>query len=121
MDNKKYSMSWYFDKALDRKAILLDGSNLNWFAYPLFDCIKDEINRTLNSPQPNMDWGYTYPGGLTKFRELIALHESFIEKTGIEKEDVIIGGNGVTGVINFICRILYRHIQGSLCVLVHTI
>ena len=106
MDNKKYSMSWYFDKALDRKAILLDGSNLNWFAYPLFDCIKDEINRTLNSPQPNMDWGYTYPGGLTKFRELIALHESFIEKTGIEKEDVIIGGNGVTGVINFICRFL---------------
>lgn len=106
MDNEKYSMSWYFDRALERKAMLLDGSNLNWFAYPLFDCIKDEINRTLNSPQPNMDWGYTYPGGLTKFRELIAQHESFIEKTSIEKEDVIIGGNGVTGVINFICRFL---------------
>ena len=106
MDNEKYSMSWYFDRALERKALLLDGSNLNWFAYPLFDCIKDEINRIFNSPNPNMDWGYTYPGGLTKFRELIAKHESFVEKTAIDKENVIIGGNGVTGVINFICRFL---------------
>lgn len=106
MNNDKYNMSWYFDRALEKGALLLDGSNLNWFEYPLFDCIKDEINNILNQPRKDIDWGYTYPGGINKFRKLIALHETYIEDEQINKEDVLITGNGVTGVISFICRYL---------------
>lgn len=108
INNKKHSMSWYFDRGLERKALLLDASNLDWFEFPLFNSIKKEIYRTLEDPNEDMDWGYSYPGGKNEFRELIAEHESFIENTTINKQDVIVGGNGVTGVLNFISQYLAK-------------
>lgn len=112
-NDKKHSMSWYFDRGLERKALLLDASNLDWFTFPLFDCIKKEIYRTLEDPDEDMDWGYSYPGGKTKLRELIAKHETFIEKNNINLEDVVIGGNGVTGVLNFIGQYLKKEAELS--------
>lgn len=107
-ENKGRSMSWYFDRGLERNALLLDASNLDWFTFPLFDNVRKEIYRTLEEQSEDMDWGYSYPGGKKKLRELIATHESFIEKTEIEPEDVIVGGNGVTGVLNFISQYLKK-------------
>nr|MBP3258707.1 pyridoxal phosphate-dependent aminotransferase [Bacilli bacterium] len=106
--DEKYSMSWYFDRGLEKKALLLDASNLDWFEFPLFSNIRNEIYRTLEDPSEDMDWGYSYPGGKTKFRELIAEHESNIEGVNFAKQDVIIGGNGVTGVLNFVAQFLKK-------------
>ncbi len=108
INNEKHSMSWYFDRGLEKKALLLDASNLDWFEFPLFSSIRKEIYRTLEDPSDDMDWGYSYPGGKNQLRELIAEHESFLEDTIIDKNDVIVGGNGVTGVLNFISQFLVK-------------
>lgn len=105
-NNKLRSMSWYFDRGLEKNALLLDASNLDWFEFPLFDIIKKEIYKTLEDSESDMDWGYSYPGGKTKLRQLIAEHETFIEKNNIIKEDVIVVGNGVTGVLNSVSQFL---------------
>lgn len=105
---EKKSMSWYFDIGLSKGALLLDASNLDWFDFPLFLNIKKEIYRTLEDPTEDMDWGYSYPGGKNKLRELIALHESFLENVDIQKKNVIVGGNGVTGVLNFVAQFLCK-------------
>ena len=89
---KKHSMSWYFDRGLERNALLLDASNLDWFDFPLFSNIKSEIYRILEDPNEDMDWGYSYPGGKTKLRKLISEHETYIEGTIINQEDVVVGG-----------------------------
>lgn len=104
----KLTMSQYFDVGLERNALLLDASNLDWFAFPLFSCIKREIYRTIEDPDEDMDWGYSYPGGKTKLRELISLHESYIEQENITPEEVIVGGNGTTGTLNFVAQIIAK-------------
>lgn len=106
--NEKLTMSQYFDIGLERKALLMDASNLDWFTFPLFSCIKREIYRTLDDPEEDMDWGYSYPGGKNKLRELIALHESYIEQEEITPDEVIVGGNGTTGTLNFVAQIIAK-------------
>ena len=105
---KKLTMSEYFDIGLERNALLMDASNLDWFTFPLFSCIRKEIYRTLEDPDEDMDWGYSYPGGKNKLRELIARHESFLEGEEITPEEVIVGGNGTTGTLNFVAQILAK-------------
>ncbi len=105
---EKLTMSQYFDIGLERHALLMDASNLDWFTFPLFDCIRKEIYRTLEDPDEDMDWGYSYPGGKSKLRELIALHESYLEGENITPEEVIVGGNGTTGALNFVCQVIAR-------------
>ena len=105
---EKLTMSQYFDIGLERHALLMDASNLDWFTFPLFSCIRKEIYRTLEDPDEDMDWGYSYPGGKNKLRELIALHESVIEGETITPEEVIVGGNGTTGTLNFVAQIIAK-------------
>ena len=105
---EKLTMSQYFDIGLERGALLMDASNLDWFTFPLFSCIRKEIYRTLEDPDEDMDWGYSYPGGKTKLRELIASHESVIEGETITPQDVIVGGNGTTGALNFVAQVIAR-------------
>ncbi len=105
---EKLTMSEYFDIGLERHALLMDASNLDWFTFPLFSCIRKEIYRTLEDPAEDMDWGYSYPGGKSKLRELIAEHESVIEGETISPDEVIVGGNGTTGTLNFIAQIIAR-------------
>jgi len=106
--NDKLTMSEYFDIGLERKALLMDASNLDWFTFPLFSCIRKEIYRTLEDPEEDMDWGYSYPGGKSRLRELIALHESYVEQHEITVDDVVVGGNGTTGTLNFIAQIIAK-------------
>jgi aspartate/methionine/tyrosine aminotransferase len=108
---EKKSMAWYFDIGIERGALLLDASNLDWFEFPLYDCVRKEIYRTLEDPSEDMDWGYSYPGGKKNLRKLIAIHESYLEKAKITEEDVIVVGNGVTGVFNFISQFLLKESQ----------
>lgn len=105
---EKLTMSQYFDIGLERHALLMDASNLDWFTFPLFSCIRNEIYRTLEDPDEDMDWGYSYPGGKIRLRELISMHESFIEGEEITPDEVIVGGNGTTGTLNFIAQIIAR-------------
>ena len=99
-ENKnKRTMSEYFDIGLANGALLMDASNLDWFTFPLFTCIRDEIYRTLEDPSEDMDWGYSYPGGKSRLRELISSHESFLENSKITYDDVIIGGSGTTAAV----------------------
>lgn len=105
---EKLTMSQYFDIGLERHALLMDASNLDWFTFPLFSCIRKEIYRTLEDPDEDMDWGYSYPGGKNRLRELIAQHETYIEGEEITPEEVIVGGNGTTGTLNFVAQILAR-------------
>lgn len=105
---EKLTMSQYFDIGLERNALLMDASNLDWFTFPLFSCIKKEIYRTLENPYEDMDWGYSYPGGKNRLRELIALHETTIEGETITHDEVIVGGNGTTGSLNFIAQVIAR-------------
>ena len=105
---EKLTMSQYFDIGLERHALLMDASNLDWFTFPLFSCIRDEIYRTLEDPEEDMDWGYSYPGGKSKLRELIASHETAIEGEKITPDEVIVGGNGTTGALNFIAQIIAK-------------
>ena len=107
-NKEKLTMSEYFDIGLERGALLMDASNLDWWEFPLFSNIKKEIYRTLEDPNEDMDWGYSYPGGKSRLRELIAEHESFIERKEIKPEEVIVGGNGTTGTLNFIAQIISR-------------
>ena len=108
-ENKnKRTMSEYFDIGLANGALLMDASNLDWFTFPLFSCIRDEIYRTLEDPSEDMDWGYSYPGGKSKLRELIASHESFLEKNNITYDDVIVGGSGTTGSLNFVVQVIAK-------------
>lgn len=107
-NKEKLTMSQYFDAGLERHALLMDASNLDWFTFPLFSCIREEIYRTLEDPSEDMDWGYSYPGGKSKLRELIALHESCIEGQRITSSEVIVGGNGTTGTLNFIAQIIAK-------------
>ena len=108
-ENKnKRTMSEYFDIGLANGALLMDASNLDWFTFPLFTCIRDEIYRTLEDPSEDMDWGYSYPGGKSKLRELIASHESFLENNDIKYDDVIIGGSGTTGSLNFVVQVIAK-------------
>ena len=111
--SEKLTMNEYFDIGLARNALLLDASNLDWFTFPLFSCIRDEIYRTLEDPDEDMDWGYSYPGGKSKLRELIAKHESFLENNNITSDDVIVGGNGTTGALNFVAQIIARRYNFS--------
>lgn len=104
----KRTMSEYFDIGLANGALLMDASNLDWFTFPLFSCIRDEIYRTLEDPSEDMDWGYSYPGGKSKLRELIASHESFLENNNIKYEDVIVGGSGTTGSLNFVVQVIAK-------------
>lgn len=104
----KLTMSEYFDIGLERHALLMDASNLDWFTFPLFSCIRKEIYRTLEDPDEDMDWGYSYPGGKNKLRELIAKHESFLEGEEITPDEVIVGGNGTTGALNFVAQIIAK-------------
>ena len=48
--DEKLTMNEYFDIGLSRNALLLDASNLDWFTFPLFSCIRKEIYRTLEDP-----------------------------------------------------------------------
>ncbi len=105
---EKLTMSEYFDIGLERRALLMDASNLDWFTFPLFSGIRKEIYRTLEDPDEDMDWGYSYPGGKNKLRELIACHESFLEGEEITPDEVIVGGNGTTGTLNFVAQILAK-------------
>ncbi len=105
---EKLTMSQYFDIGLERHALLMDASNLDWFTFPLFPNIVKEIYRTLEDPTEDMDWGYSYPGGKNQLRQLIAKHESFIEGEEIKPEEVIVGGNGTTGALNFIAQVISR-------------
>ena len=107
-EKKKRTMSEYFDIGLANGALLMDASNLDWFTFPLFTCIRYEIYRTLEDPSEDMDWGYSYPGGKSKLRELIASHESFLENNNITYDDVIVGGNGTTGALNFIAQVIAK-------------
>lgn len=106
--NEKLTMSQYFDIGLERGALLMDASNLDWFTFPLFSCIRKEIYRTLEDPSEDMDWGYSYPGGKNRLRELIAKHESFLEGEKITPDEVIVGGNGTTGTLNFVAQIIAK-------------
>ena len=56
---EKLTMSQYFDIGLEKGALLMDASNLDWFTFPLFSCIRREIYRTLEDPDEDMDWGYS--------------------------------------------------------------
>lgn len=105
---EKLTMSQYFDIGLERNALLMDASNLDWFTFPLFSCIRKEIYRTLEDPDEDMDWGYSYPGGKNRLRELIAIHETSIEGQKISQDEVIVGGNGTTGALNFIAQVIAR-------------
>lgn len=105
---EKLTMNEYFDIGLARHALLMDASNLDWFTFPLFNCIRNEIYRTLEDPDEDMDWGYSYPGGKTRLRELIASHESKLEGETISKDNVIVGGNGTTGALNFVAQIIAK-------------
>lgn len=111
--NKKLSVSEYFDIAIDQGALLMDGSNLAWFEYPLYSCLREEIDSVLNDTKTDKGWGYSYPGGRIRLRELISKHESVLEGTKIDMEDVIVGGNGTTGVLNFISQIIAREYNFS--------
>ena len=95
-------------RTMSEYLLLMDASNLDWFTFPLFTCIRDEIYRTLEDPSEDMDWGYSYPGGKSKLRELIASHESFLENNDIKYDDVIIGGSGTTGSLNFVVQVIAK-------------
>lgn len=105
---EKLTMSQYFEIGLERHALLMDASNLDWFTFPLFDCIRKEIYRTLEDTDEDMDWGYSYPGGKSRLRELIAQHESYLEGEEITPDEVIVGGNGTTGALNFVVQVIAR-------------
>lgn len=107
-EKEKLTMSQYFDLGLERHALLMDASNLDWFTFPLFQCIRKEIYRTMEDPAEDMDWGYSYPGGKSRLRALIAEHETVIEGEEITADEVIVGGNGTTGTLNFIAQIIAR-------------
>ncbi len=113
MSDEKLTMSQYFDIGLERKALLMDASNLDWFTFPLFKCIRKEIYRTLEDPDEDMDWGYSYPGGKSKLRELIAEHETFLEDVEITYDDVIVGANGTTGALNFAAQVIAKEYNFS--------
>lgn len=118
---EKLTMSEYFDLGLERNALLLDASNLDWFEFRLFECIRKEIYKTLEDMNEDMDWGYSYPGGKKKLRELIAEHESCLEGVTFDIDDIVVVGNGVTGTLNFIAQILKKKVgQGTILVPVPT-
>lgn len=110
MDNKKkdekFTMSDYFDIAIESGALLLDASNFDWFDIPLLRHIRKEIYRTLEDETEDMDWGYATPGGKTYLKEQIALHESFIEKCEIAPDDIIVSAGGTTGAFNLVIQAL---------------
>lgn len=108
MEKKKKSWAWYWRHALAGEAIALDISNYDWHAFPLFDCVKNEINYIINNTTEKQAWGYGYPGGTSKFRKLIIEHESLIEKTEFVDKNIIICGNGTTGILNFMTQILAK-------------
>ncbi len=105
-EKEKLTMSEYFDLGLERGALLMDASNLDWFEFPLFSCIRNEIYRILEDPDEDMDWGYSYPGGKNNLRDALAEHESFIEGINISYDDLVVGGNGTTGALNFIAQMI---------------
>lgn len=105
---EKYTMTEYFDIAIDKGALLLDASNLDWLTFPLYTSIINEIHRQVDMRTIDFDWGYTSPGGKEALRKLVAKHESHIEKTKIETEDVIITGNGVTGALNYALQCILK-------------
>lgn len=101
-----YDMTWYFNQGIERNALLLDGSNLDGIEFPLFTCFKNHINEILEGKDKKLELGYSYPGGKNKLRELIAEHESYLEKVEITADDVIVNGAGATGVINSVAQII---------------
>lgn len=113
MEKKKKSWAWYWRHALAGEAIAMDIANYDWHDFPLFDCVKDEINRIVNDTSEKQAWGYGYPGGTSKFKKLIIEHESYIENTEFEAQNIIICGNGTTGILNFITQILAKEYPGK--------
>lgn len=111
--NKRRSWAWYWRHALSGEAIAMDISNYDWDDYPLFDCVKEEINRIINVNIEKQHWGYGYPAGTNKLKKEIAIHESKIESTQIMEEDIIVCGNGTTGLLNFITQILAKEHPGK--------
>lgn len=105
---EKYSMTEYFDIAIDNGALLLDASNLDWLTFPLYSCIRDEIHRQVDLRTIDFDWGYNSPGGKDELKELIAKHESHIEKTTIDKDEIVLTGNGTTGALNYVLQCILK-------------
>jgi aspartate/methionine/tyrosine aminotransferase len=93
-----YSMAWYFDYAIERGAYLLDGSNLDNRVFPLYSVLRDELINIANGKC--MELGYSYPGGKNELKELIALNESIIESTSIDKNEIVVHSGGATGALN---------------------
>ena len=105
---EKYSMTEYFDIAIDNGALLLDASNLDWLTFPLYSCIRNEIHRQVDLRTIDFDWGYNSPGGKDELKELIAKHESHIEKTTIDKDEIVLTGNGTTGALNYVLQCILK-------------
>ena len=102
-----YSWSWYFEKAFNRGAIILDEANLDIRQFPLYKSIKNELER-ISSNSENEEFGYSDLGGNKTLKSLISKHESFIEEVGINEDNIIINGCGVTGVLNNITQFLVK-------------
>lgn len=105
---EKYSMTKYFDIAIANDALLLDASNLDWLTFPLYRSTVNEIHRQVDLKTIDFDWGYASPGGKEELKELVAKHESHIEKTEIKPDEVILTGNGTTGALNYALQCILK-------------
>lgn len=99
-----HDMSWYFDRGIEKGALLLDGANLNKNAFPLFSAYSQELR--LIALGEGEELGYSYPGGKNRLRTLIAEHESVLEHHQFQKEDVIVNAGGCSGTFDNIFRII---------------
>jgi|GEM_PF-2334799 len=99
-------MTWYFDRGLERGALLLDGANLDKGAFPLFSAYKDELAEIAAERGPEL--GYSYPGGKKELRQLIAERESALEGVPLGPESVVVNSGGCSGTFDNLFRVLSR-------------
>lgn len=100
MDETMMSMSYLFTKAGEENSIILDNSNIDIKYFRYFDYLKTACMKALNGEIEDFEFGYNQPGGGKKLIEKIACHESNLNQCRINEEDIVVSGNGVTGVLN---------------------
>lgn len=100
MEDLMTSMSELFTKAGEKNSIILDNANLDIKYFKYFDYLKTAYMKALNSEIVDFEFGYNQPAGGKKLIEKIAVHESYLNQCEILEKDIVISGNGVTGVLS---------------------
>ncbi len=106
-----HDMAWYFDRGLERGAVLLDGANLSKDAFPLFDAYKQELY--LIAEGKGLELGYSAPGGQSELRRLIAQHQSYLEERSFTKDNVVVNSGGCSGTFDNLFRVLKSESIGT--------